>query len=232
MVTTPFAITPALVAITIAYRNLSFIADSVLPRVVVGLQEFKFWEFPIAESFIIPDTRVGRRSRPNDIDLTATETASKTEDFGLEDPIPQADILNAPANHNPIDRATVQLTDYVMLDREKRVADLVFDAAQYPTGNKVTLAGTSQFSDFTGSDPIGIIMAGLDAPLMRPNVMTIGQEAWSKLAQHPDILKAIHGNSGDSGVARREAVASLFELEEILVGQSRLNTAKKGQAGR
>jgi len=226
----PFPIQPSLVAITIAYRNTAYIADGVMPRVPVGLQEFRYWNYPIEESFIIPDTKVGRRSQPNEIDLTATELTSKTEDYGLEDPIPQADIDNAPANHNPVDRATVQLTDYVMLDREKRVADLVFDANQYPVGNKVTLAGISQFSDFANSDPIGVILAGLDACLMRPNIMTIGQAAWTKLIQHPNIIKAVHGNSGDTGIAQRAAVASLFELEEILVGQSRLNTAKKGQA--
>lgn len=229
MANAPFPIDPELVAITVAYRNQRYIADDVLQRVPVGKQEFKYWDYPIAETFFLPDTKVGRRSQPNEVDLAASETSSATDDYGLEDPIPQADIDNAPANHDPVDRAAVQLTDYIMLDREKRTADLVFAAANYPSGNKVTLSGNAQWSDFTNSDPVGDIMTGLDACLMRPTIMVIGQDAWSKLAQHPDVNKAVHGTSGDKGVAARQAVAELFELDQVLVGQSRLNTAKKGQ---
>jgi len=225
----PFPTDPALVAITIAYRNAAYIADSVLPRVIVAKQEFKWWSYPTAESFARPDTKVGRRSAPNEVELTATEQTDSTDDYGLDDPIPQADIDNAPANYRPVDRATVQLTDYTLLDREVRTAGKVFNAANYSAGNKITLSGTSQFSDFANSDPLGVIMDGLDACLIRPNIMTIGQAAYSKVAQHPNIVKAVNGTSGDSGIARRAAIAELFELEEVLVGQSRLNTAKKGQ---
>lgn len=225
----PFPVDPHLQAIAIAYRNQSYIADLVLPRVTVGKQEFKYWEYPIEETFALPDTHVGRRSAPNEVDLTATEQTDATDDYGLDDPIPQADINDAPPNHNPVDKATMQLTDYIMLDREVRTSNLVFAAASYPTGNKTQMSGTDQFSDFANSDPIDVITAGLDACLVRPNVMVIGSAAWTKLSQHPKILKGVHGNSGDTGIAARQAVAGLFELEEILVGQSRLNTAKKGQ---
>lgn len=225
----PFPVTPELVAIAIAYRNQRYIADEAMPRVLVGKQQFKYWEYPVEETFFLPDTHVGRKGRPNEIDLEATEKTDSTEDHGLDDPIPQADIDNAPANHNPVDRAAVQITDYILLDREKRTADLLFAAANYPSGNKVQLSGTSQWSDFTNSDPIGDITTALDACLIRPNVGIFGQQTWSKISQHPDIIKAVHGTSGDKGIARRQAVADMFELEEVLVGQSRLNTAKKGQ---
>lgn len=225
----PFPTDPVLTGVTIAYRNQSYIADAVLPRITVGKREFKYWSYPIEESFLLPDTKVGRRSAPNQIDLSATELTSAVDDYGLDDPIPQNDIDNAPKNHDPKARSTAQLTDYILLDREKRTADIVFNAANYGT-NTITLAGTSQFSDFVNSDPVGVIMNGLDAPLVRPNVAVFGQEVWTKISQHPSIVKAVHGNSGDSGIARRQAVADLFELEEILVGQSRLNASKKGQA--
>lgn len=227
---TPFPVDPALTAITIGYRNAGYIADEILPRVTVAKQEFKYMHYPIEETFASPDTHVGRRGTPNEVDLTANETTSMTEDFGLDDPIPQPDIDDAPPGYDPVGKSVTQLTDYVALGRERRVASLVFAAASYPTGNKIQLSGEDQFSDFANSDPIAVIMAGLDACLVRPTVMAIGHTPWSSLAQHPDILKAIHGNSGDSGIARRRQVADLFELEDIYVGQSRLNTAKKGQS--
>lgn len=226
----PFPVTPELQAIAIAYRNPAYIADRVLPDVPVGREDFKYWSYPTAESYALPDTKVGRRSRPNEVTLAATETTASTEDFGLEDAIPQNDIENGQAmGIDPVGAAVEQLTDYVLIDREKQVADLVFNAANYPTGFKATLSGTSQWSDTT-SAPVRAIAAAMDACLMRPNVMVIGREAWTQLATHPDVMKSVNASAGDRGIAQAAAVAGVFGLEEILIGEGWLNTAKKGQA--
>jgi hypothetical protein len=225
----PFPIQPELTAVAIAYRNQALIADGVLPRVPVGKQEFKYLKHTKEDTFTLPDTRVGRKGKPNEVDFTATETTSATEDYGLDDPIPQNDIDNAPENFDPLGRATEGLADLILLDREKRAADLVFTAANYPAANKVTLAGVSQWSDFTNSDPVANIMAGLDALILRPNIMVLGRAVFSKMATHPKIAKAVLGNSGDVTIATRQQIAALFELEEVLVGEGWLNTAKKGQ---
>jgi len=127
-------------------------------------------------------------------------------------------------------RAVEQITNLVELAREVRLASMVFNAANYAATNQQTLAGTAQFSDLANSDPIGIIMDALDNMVMRGNIMTIGRQAYSILARHPDIVKAAHGNSGDKGVAHRDAIKELFELDDILVGEARVNVAKKGQA--
>jgi hypothetical protein len=226
----PFPIQPELTAIAIAYRNPRLIADDVLPRVPVGTQQFKYMKHAMAEGFTVPDTKVGRRSRPNEVGFSATEVTDSTKDYGLDDPIPQADIDNAPPNYNLLGRATEGIMDLVALDREIRSAALVFDATQYATANKITLSGTSQFSDFVNSDPLGVIMTGLDACIMRPNIAVLGRAVFSKLCMHPKVVKAVLGNSGDSGIVQRKAIADLFELEEVLVGEGWVNTARKGQA--
>lgn len=229
MSTAPFPITPHLMAIAIAYRNQRYIADEILPRVPVSKKEFEYWLYPKEETFARPDTKVGRKSAPNQIDLSATKLPAVCEDFGLDDLIPNDDINNAPANYDPKGRAVATLGDYIMLDREMRVAALVQAAAQYAASNKVTLSGTSKFSDVT-SDPIGIMTDGLDACLIRPNIATFARTSWSVFARHPKIVKAVNGNAGDSGIARKAQIAELFELDDILIGEGRINTAKKGQA--
>ncbi|MBU0945513.1 MAG: phage capsid protein [Proteobacteria bacterium] len=226
----PFPIDPALMAIAIAFKNQRMIADEVLPRSVVGKQEFKYLEHAMAEGFTIPDTKVGRKSQPNQVEFSATEKTGSTEDYGLDDPIPQADIDNAPPNYNPLGRATEGIMNLVELDREVRVAGTIFNANTYGANNKVTLAGTDQFSDFVNSDPLGVLTDALDSMIMRANIMTIGRPVFSFLARHPQIVKAVHGNSGDSGIARRRDIADLLELEDILVGEAYVNTARKGQA--
>ena len=225
----PFPVDVVETAITLAFKNKRLIADDALPRKLVGKIEFRYLTHTLIEGFTVPDTKVGRKSRPNEVSFTATETTSATEDFALEDAIPVTDIQNAPKGLNPVDDATLMLTNLIALDREIRVANLLFAEATYQAGKKVVLSGTSQWSDFTNSDPIADITAGLDALIFRPNIMTVGREAFSVLSRHPEIVKAAHGNAGDSGIAARDDLARIFELDKVLVGEGFVNTAAKGQ---
>jgi hypothetical protein len=231
---TPYPVTPELTAIAVAYRNPSLIADAVLPRVTVGTKEFKYLKYPKGTFFTIPDTKVGRKGEPNQVEMEAEETSAICEDHGLDDVVPNEDVQAAasqPNLPNPLMKATEFVTDLVLLAREVRAAGLVFDANQYAAGNKVTLAGNDQWSvDHADSDPISDIMTGLDACIMRPNIMVIGRAAWTKLAMHKKIVGAVYKAGTDAGIVPRQAVADLFELEEVLVGEGFVNTAKKGQA--
>lgn len=230
MAQAPFPVSTELTAIAIAYRNNSLIADAVLPRVPVGKRNFKYLKYNSFENFTVPDTKVGRKSKPNEVDFSASQDDSSVVDYGLDDPIPQDDIDNAVEGYDPKGRAVEGIQDLIDLDREIRTANLVFAAGTYPSGRKETLETTSQWSDFTNSNPIDKIMTALDSTIVRPNILVVGRAVFSKLAQHPKIAKAIHGNSGDVAIVTRQQIAALFELEEVLVGESWVNTAKKGQA--
>jgi len=231
MANAPFPIETALTAIAVRYRNPTTIADQVLPRVPVATQEFKYFVHTLADGFTLPDTKVGRRSKPNEIEFSATETAGICWDYGLDDPIPMADLANAPANMDPRGRAVEGLADLIALDREVRTANLVFSLNTYPNSpnNRTTLSGTTQWSDYTNSNPVTAILAALDGPVMRPNVMVLGQATWTQLRGHPRLVQAVYGTAQTAGVVTREQVAQLFEIDEVLVGQGFVNTAKRGQ---
>jgi len=229
MALAPFTIHPFLTSIAIAYRNPRLIADDVLPRVPVGAQVFRYRKYALGDAFTVPDTRVGRKSQPNQIEFGYEEIESQTEDHALDSPIPQADKENAPPNVNPEGKATETLADLVLLDREIRAAQLVFNEASYGPANKTTLAGTDQFSDFANSDPISVIQGALDSMILRGSILVAGRAVWSALARHPQIVRAFNGNDGSSGMATRAFVAQLFELDQVLVGEGWLNSSKKGQ---
>lgn len=234
MAVAPFPVTPELTAVAIAYRNEKLIADAVLPRVPVGLQNFKYMTYPIGSFMTVPETKVGRKGQPNSVEFTGEEVDDSTQDHALDDEVPNADIQNAanqPGMPDPLMRAAEGTTELIALAREVRAANLVFAAANYGAANKVTLAGNDQWSAVhADSTPITDIMGGLDACVMRPNVMVIGRAAFTKLATHPTIVKAFHGSDGDTGIVPRAFLATLFELDEVLVGEGWVNTAKKGQA--
>ncbi len=226
----PFPIDPTLTSISIAYKNTRLIADEVLPRVPpVPRQEFKWWKYALDETFRLPDTRVGRTSAPNEVEFSAEQQTSYTKDYALDDPIPNTDIENASEGYDPVGRAVEGLADLIMLDREKRCADLVFNPNSYPVTQQITLSGTSQFND-VASDPIGVITDAMDALIMRPNVLIAGRQSFTRLSRHPHILKAYNGNDGDKGIAPANFIADLFGLEKVLVGESWLVTSRKGQA--
>lgn len=228
MAKSPFPIDQALTAIVVAYKNTNYIADQIAPRVRVDKQEFKYSRYSDDRWFNIPDTLVGRRSRPNEITLDATEAVSSTRDYGLDNPVPMADVNNADERFDPLGDGAALLAECIALDREQRVANRVFGSTSYAAALRSTLSGTSQWSDPTSS-PITAINDALDLPLMRPNTMTFGQAAWTRFRAHPEIVEAVLGTAAKKGNVSREAVAELFEVDEVLVGSARANSAKPGQ---
>lgn len=238
MATAPFTISPDLTAIAVMYTQDTLIADKVLPRVPVDAENFTYLKYPLAEGFTVPETRVGRRSAPNQVEFSALEVSDRTQDHGLDAPVPNKDInswrkardAGLTKAVDPLMRATKQVTQLVMTRREKRAADLVLDSNNYAAANKVTLAGTSQWSDYSNSDPLTAIMTAMDSMVMRPNVGVLGRAVATKLQLHPKICKAVFGNNTDAGVVPISAIANLLGLEELLVGEGWLNVAAKGQA--
>lgn len=227
----PFPIDPKLTAVAIAYRNpdVALIADDVLPP-TPSAQEFKHLVYDLANGFTVPDAKVGRKSVPNEVEFTATEVQSKCEDYGLDDIVPNEDIEADNQGVDPLGTAAMFLTNLVNLAREIRVANLVFLQGTYPAANRALLAGASQWSDTVGSDPVAAIGDALDIPVMRPNIAVFGQATWTKLRRHPKIVQAIKNTNQGAGMVSRTEFAEFFELQQVLVGSSFVNTAKKGQA--
>jgi hypothetical protein len=239
----PFPIQAQLTAVALTYRNAKLIADQALPRIAVASPSFKYSKFTKADSFTVPQTRVGRKGKVTEISWSASEESSSVLDYGLEDAIPYADIQAAAAAGtvagvqpiNPEARSVQLLTDLIALDREVRVAAEVFDPANYGTNTTdLNDTDTSQwdwFGDDTdeASDPLAAIDEARDGMVVTPNTFVLGRAVASKLRRHPRIVKSFHGNLGDSGKVPLEFLRDLFEFDTILVGEAFLNTAKPGQ---
>ncbi|MGV1802565.1 capsid protein [Agrobacterium vitis] len=227
---TPFPIDPVLTGIIIAYKNNTLIADQVLPRLTPNLPKKKFtwWQFDFGQFITVPDTKVGRKSSPNEVEFQAEEVEDKTEDYGLDDVIPLDDINNAPAGYDPRAFSAQKLIDLVLLDREVRVASKVFNSATYDAANKETLTGTDKWSN-AASDPIAQFSQAADNMIIRPNNLVIGRVEWTALRTNANVLKALNISGSDKGMARKEAVADLLELDDIIIGEGWINRAKKGQ---
>lgn len=227
----PFPINPTLTAIALAYRNpdVSLIADDVLPPTPVA-QEFKWLNYDLAQGFTVPDVKVNRKSYPNEVEFTSTEQIDRVVDYALDDFVPNEDLEADNQGVDPLGTATMYLRNLMQLAREIRVANLVFALGTYPAANRVTLSGTSQWSDQANSDPVAAIGDALDVPIMRPNIAVLGQITWTKLRRHPKLVQAVKGTSQGAGQISRQEFADFFELQGLYVGAGFVNNAKKGQA--
>jgi hypothetical protein len=238
----PFPVDPVLTAIAIAYSNpaAGLINSIVLPPIPVVQEKFSWTEFPIGQAFTYPDTKVGRKGRPNTVEFSGSVQTASIEDYGLDDEIPQSDIDAAEAARNaglsridPVQLATAGLTNLIALDREVRAAAIVQDPNNYSDDKKVTLAGTDQLSDYTNSDPYGVIDAALNGTLVyRANTIAMGFPVWNVIKRHPKLIEAVKGGLTQEGAISRQQFADLFEIpvSNLAIGTAWLNTAKKGQA--
>jgi hypothetical protein len=235
MAQAPFVINKALSAIAIDYGNKNrarrgLIADQVLPRERVDAPEFRYVEYPIAEAFHVPDTNVGRTSKPNQINLTASEQTGAVEDYALDANVPFRDEMAARGQLPfPLRARGARIaTNKVQMAREIRAANLLFSAGNYATGYKVTNSGTTQWSH-ASSTPVTQIQAAIDSMLVRPNVLLLGSGVRNPLRSHAEVGSKI-GGSGTSGRQVDDAeLAELLGIERIINGNALYATSKKGQ---
>lgn len=215
-------------AIAIAYRNTHLIADTVCPRVPVGKLMFKYSVHDASERMTIPDIRIGRKSSPNQVEFSVKEKTESCEDYGLSVIVPQDDIDNAPANYNPRNNAVEGITDITELAREVRVANLYNTAANFGHSQSLTATGFKTFKD-DDLNVLAFLLEMIEVPLMRPNQMTMSSAVALALRTNKSIIKAFNGSLADTGLVPLSFIAEALELDSINVGQSRINTAKKGE---
>ena len=229
----PFPADPVRTAVVQMYLEPGMIADQALPPTPpAAAKEFEYVKFRPGDAFEVPDTRLGRKSTPNEIEIPGDLVQGATEHHGLTDAVPLEDRDTAAANQgfpNPADTAVLLLTHLLKLAREVRTANAVFGAASYAAAFKTTLGANDKF-DNDNSDPWGLLEDSINKPYFRPNTAVFGQEAWSKFRRHPSVLAATNRASGaKEGLARRADVAEQLEIDTLLVGRSRIASNAEGQ---
>lgn len=220
---------PELTGIALAYRNENCIADKVLPKVQVGKLSFQYRKFDKGTFLTLEDTKVGEKGMPQRIETKARLITDTLDEHALEDVIAVSrknEIEKDSLNSSEI--LTAQLTDCLKLRREVELANIMTNTANYE-GNFKSLSSSEKISS-SSSDAAKIIMSAMDAVLKKPNKMVLSRRAFTALRQNPSILAGVNKNSSTQGVASLEGIKDLFDLDEILIGESVANTSKKKDA--
>ncbi|KQW96972.1 hypothetical protein ASC94_09195 [Massilia sp. Root418] len=215
---------PILTSVAQGYKNSVFVGGALFPTVPVSARGGKITTFG-KEDFMLYAT--GRSPGQNTKRVTFGYAGAPyvLESHSLEGQLPIETMQEAQAVPGiDMSSITIQGTqDIIALRLEKQQADTARNPGAYAASNKITLSGTSQWSDFSGtSDPVAVIEAGKEAVRKkvgkRANVAVIGALVFSVLKQHPKVLDRMKYTGRD--VATPELLAQLFGLDKVLIGDA------------
>lgn len=210
---------PVLTNLAMGYSNDELVADQVLPVVDLDKEAGKIPKFG-KEAFRMHNTERALRAASNRIapeDIGQADVVMDEHD--LEYPIDYRE--DAEAAFDLEAHATYRATEGVLLRREKAVADMVQNPANFPTGNKVALSGTDVFTN-AGSDPEAVVAAARAAVRAKiakePNTMVLGYTVLSALERHAK-LRAILGDTRARLLTLAD-LAAIFKVARVVVGKA------------
>lgn len=215
-----------------AYVPQGYISEMLLPELKVVQKTGKIGKYGL-DFLRVLNTVMGGRGGARRIDsLTRSSDTYSVDSHGLEDIVTLDDYANVEQPFDAEKDSVMALMTALWLGKEKGLADAL-TSTSIITQN-VTLSGTSQFSDYTNSDPIGVtntaketIRAACGAP---PNVALMDWKVANKLRYHPKILEALGFTQNRAGQLSDAELASALSVKKLLVADVMYNSAKEGQS--
>lgn len=227
------------IAIAFAQNPEAFVADSAFPILSVAKQTDSYFQIPKGDWFRdemqkrAPGALSAERTHNVSTDTYACDV------WALHEMLADQVRVNYDSPLQADREITEGLTQAGMIKKELEWVDAFFGTSKWSvdqTGVDNASPGANQFGrwDRADSEPIEVVRAGkrrVQARTgFRPNKMVTGREVYDALLDHPDIIARLSNGQTPGGPAKttRENLAALFELDEILVMDSVVNSAIEG----
>lgn len=230
MSTNPYlGVDPVLTSAAIGYSNDAFIAGQIFPALAVKKQSGKHFIYDKGR-FRVNDNKRAQGANSKEVTLNLTTGLPYfCEDHALKQFVADEDLDNAVDANAPFIDATENLMDMHGINREVELATVLRNTSILT--QNVTLSGTSQFNDYSNSDPIAKIDTGLraihSATHLNANVAVIPKEVYDQLKNHPAFLERI--KYSQKGVTTADIIAQIIGVERVIVAAAGKNGAKEGQ---
>lgn len=221
-----------LTQISVGYQNEGLVGERLLPAVPVNKQSDKYYIF--GKEGWLPEDDV---RAPGAVAREITGAAVSTDTYyavehALQIPVTDEERKNADNPLSPDRDGTEIVTSKIMLGRERAIQTLVTTAGNYASSNTTTLSGTSQWNDYTNSDPIGDMRTGKRAVhskiFREPNTLLAPYNTMSILEDHPDFLERI--KYSERAIFSPELLAAILGFKNVIVPGVGINSAALGQA--
>lgn len=230
----PFVIVPELAAIAVDYTGVNaarkgYIADILMPRVRVESMEFQYPTVPLDGVFTVYDNQVDRLGRLNEIYSKSDMATGAVLDYGLSEPIPYRDEMQAAAQSLPFNlraRAVRNVTDKNQIAREIRVAALLQSASSYGSQTEDETATPWTADDF---DIGGTVTTALDSMLLPANTAFMSQKVYRLMQTAPSLAVKLGGQFTKGKALKDDEIMTALGVSKLVVGNTLKQTSKRGQ---
>lgn len=212
------------------YKPEGFIADMIFPTVIVDKQSDIYLEWDRGRRLRRQDTQRSPGAEAHKVTQDVGSATFYCRNYALKAAVTIEDKSNADPAYvqGLINGRTELILDDLALDREMRVSELVTSTANVGSSAAVS-------SGWGGAgDPLADVNAGIDnvryANGVKPNRITYGPQAWDTFRRDSTVRNLILGVNNGGGYVNEKQVASLLEIEEVLVAGAFKNTGAEGQA--
>lgn len=217
--------------LSVQYANDAFIGERLMPIVPVEKRSDNFATYNKRDRFNAPDDTIGPDGDAAEVTEGRGSDNYSVQDRALMNHLPVETIENQDPVFDEMLDMTESVRNGLSIKREIRIATKLTTAANYPTGNKVTLSGGSQWDSAGGGDPIGAIQTATASLFMGSTPTRLvgwtSLDVFNVLVRHPMLLDLFKYTR--EGLITSQQLAGLFGLDELLVGASRFDTANAGQ---
>lgn len=216
---------PILTTVAQGYQNAEMVANYLFPVVPVeqrggkiiqfGREDFRAYNTGRAPGTNTKRVQYGYLGNPFALESHSLEGAVPFEIMQEANAVPGIDMGRI---------AVAKTQNIILLSSEVAAATLATNAANYGANNKVTLAGTSQWSDYASgiSDPSKDIEAAKEQVRSqtgkRANTVLLSPKAFNAVKQHPKIIDRIKFTGRDS--VSTDILANLWGVARVVVGDA------------
>ncbi len=215
---------------SVMYANDEYIGTRLMPIYDIGKRVGEFYEYAKRDRLAYPDDEMEVRSEALEVSEGRTRTPVSLQGRALKEFVDVTVLNNQDAPLNEMLDAQQNVLEGLSFKQEKRIATIMCASASYGS-NTTALSAGDRWDSVSGGDPVADINAALAAQWIGrgpgKRVAFASLDVWNVLKVHPRMLDLIRGNS--SGMLTREMFSAFFEIDELLIGKARNDTANSGQ---
>lgn len=211
--------------VVVGRRPDGFIADQLVPITPVAKQTDVFYKYDHMESrrFEQDQTVRAPSTKSNKVHFTVSSDTYSVKNYALGTQLPLEDAVNADGVLDWANTQATFLTDMVMFDYERRIADLAGAATSVHTTTNVATAWSNRTGSRPFDDLVDIIESYRQVAGTKPNRVIIPEAVMVKLRANDQFRDILYGDRG--GLVSAEQIASLIGVDQVLVPMAQQNTA-------
>lgn len=213
------------------YVPTGYVSESVLPMLGAASYTGKLAQYGSDHLRLSNNVAGGKSAYRRADSISRSQTTYAVQSHGLEGMVTREDYKNVIDPYQAEYDEVMGLTTLLWLEKESELASGI-SSTSIMTLN-TTLSGTSQFSDYINSDPVGILSTGraavVNASGAKPNKAVFDWAVGNKLRYHPGLLENLGFKYDRPDGLREDELAKAMDVDSVHVAMARYNSAMEGQ---